>query len=367
MQDRIKLTREMVLFLTFIGVLGNILYTHTWISNLTDRSEWVASLLGILLIIPFAIWLLYLGNIYPDCTIFDILEKGLGKLPCIVFCIIFIIINIAVAVAQLNMFTEMLRVFFLEYTLSRVIILFLILMCLLFVSSGIVVIGRLVEILAVIGILNYFGSFIFAFPHQVHIEYIIPIFDTSFSSFLKGALFMTGSAAECLLMLMIIVRFIPDPLKHYKWVVSGIALCAIVFSFAVMIIIAIMSPELAKRVAFGGVNAAKVIQVGEYIRGLEIFVFGSYQLSAIGKTVLCMYCSWIAIKKIFGNKKAKLQLIFVAALIFLPSFLLRSYISAYSMGVFLGSYILLPFSVVVLMLTTISIWIKNKKTGSTIL
>lgn len=360
MPENVKLSREQVIFICFLGTIGNIVYSHTWIDNDTDRAAWVAGLLGILLVIPFAVWIFYLGKFSPKATVFDIVETGLGKYIGRALSLVFILINIAVAVAQLNMFAEMLNVFFLQYTPTWVEMLFLILIGILFVNGGIQNFGRLVEILAILGAINYFASFIFAFPKYFKIKYVIPVFDTSIIGFLKGTIFMVGGASECLLLLMVIVRFIPDPAKHYMWAVKGIALSAVIFSSAILVIIGMMSPELAKRIAFGGVNAARLIKIGDFIQGLEIFVFGTYQFIAIGKITICMYCAWTSAKKIFNNKLPLLLLLITALMIFVPSVWLSSYNKAYLLAVALGSYIILPFSVLVLLLASISIFIKNR-------
>lgn len=364
MQEHIKLTREQVIFLCFLGVIGNIVYIHTWIDDFTDRAAWVAAFSGVMLLIPLAIWIFYLGKFYPQGTIFDILESGLGKIASKTLRLVFILVNIAVAVAQLNMFTQMLNVFFLQYTPAWVIMLVLTMIGVLFANGGIQSFGRLAVILGVLGILNFFAAFIFAFPNFVHLEYIVPVFDTSLIGFIKGTVFVTGGTAECLLLLMIIVSYVPDPGKHYMWAVKGIALSAVVLSSAILIIIALMSPELAKRIAFGGVNAARLIQVGTFIQGLEIFILASYQFIAIGKITSTMYCSWISGTKIITGKKPFLQLVIIALIILIPSVWLTSYNKAYFLAVALGSYIILPFSLVILLLASISVVIINKRAGS---
>ncbi|CQR70256.1 Spore germination protein YndE [Sporomusa ovata DSM 2662] len=365
MLEKVKITREQTIFLVFIGALGNIVYTHTWIDPNTDRAAWVASLAGILLVIPFAVWILYLGKQQPGGTIFDILESGLGKIFCVIVSGLYIFLNIALAVTILNMFTELIKTFFLIYTPRWLIILVMVSISVLLLSNGIKVLARTVEILTVIGLLNFFISFIFAFPNYIHPEYVIPIFDTSLLGCIKGTLFLSGTASECLLLLMVIVRFIPDPGKHYMWVVIGLAACSVIFSSAILIIIAMLSPELAARIAFGAVNAAKIIKVGEFIRGLEVFIFGTYQFIALGKTTFYLYCAWTAAKKMFNNWKPEIQLLFLAVMIFVPSLWLNSYNKAYYLAVLLG-YSILPFSIFVLLLASISIMLIKKRTGSTL-
>jgi hypothetical protein len=218
-----------------------------------------------------------------------------------------------------------------------------------FILGGFTAFARLVEALTVLALLNYSLSFIFAFPGNFNIPYILPVFDTSLLGFLEGTIFIAGQAAECLLLLMIIIRLIPDPFKHYKWVSYGIAVSGIIFAFAVLVIIAMLSPELAKRIAFGGVNAAKLLQIGDYVRGFETFIFGTYDFIAVGKISLSLYCSWMAIQKVFGNKRNQLQLYSAALLIIVPTLLLNSYNKAYFIAVFLGRYVTLPFAVFILL------------------
>lgn len=364
MLQNVKLTREQVFFFTFLGIIGNIVYTHTWIDNDTNRAAWVASFAGILLIIPFALWILYLGSFNTEGTIFDTIKEGMGKLPTWIICIVFIALNVCVAATQLNMFTEMLKVFVLQYTPPNVIMLVMIFIAFIILNSDLTVIGRVFEILTVIGFVNYFASFIFAFPKMINIKYIIPVFDTSILGVIKGIAFTTGTVSELLLFLMVIVCNIPDPYKHRKWVINGIVSSAAVFSFAILIIMAMMSPELAKRIAFGGVNAARLITVGPSITGLEIFVIGTYQFIAFGKIIICMYCSWISLKRIFGEKKSRFQIVFAALALAIPSLYVNSYNKAYFTAVFLGQYIILPFSILVLILASISVKIRKKKIGS---
>ncbi|MDD4802545.1 MAG: GerAB/ArcD/ProY family transporter [Syntrophomonas sp.] len=366
MQNDEKLSKEMVFFLIFISVLGNIVYSHTWIDDMTGRTAWLVNLAGILLVIPLAGWILYLGKLSPQNTVFDMVEKSLGKIISSLFLILFIFINALVAIAHINMFIGMLKVYFLPYTPSGLIIISMVLMSVMFISKGLPVFARLIEILVVLGMLNYLSSFIFIIPDKFDTKYMFPLFDTTWLDFLKGTVFVLGETSECLLLLMVIVSFIPDPHKHYKWVSYAITLSGIVFSLATLIIIMMLSPELAKRIAFGGVNAAKLLHVGDYVRGLEILILGTYNFIAIGKITLCLYCAWVAMQKVLGSKKQLLQLFAAALLIIIPAVWIDSYNKGYFLAVFLGNYISLPFSLLLLGLASISIAISLKKAGRVI-
>jgi len=363
MQKNMQITREQFVGFTFIGIIGNVVYVHTMIDVLVDRAAWLAGLLGISLLFPFVLWILYIAKTFPGGTLFDILEKGVGKFLCFLISIVYILINISIAATHLNMFTQMLNVFFLPNTPTYIIMLFLILIAVLIVKSEITTIGRLVEILVLMALTFYVSCFLFSFK-ELHFKYIYPIFDTSFLEFVEGCIFITGVTSEYLLLLMVLVGFIPAPHTCYKWAIVGIYSSAVIFSLATLIIIAMLSPELAARIAFGGVNAAKRIQIGRFIQGLELFVYVTYQFIAIGKVCLCLYCAWASAKKIFKCKKERVLIFIMAMLIFIPSLWLNSYNKAYFLAVKL-SYIILPFSILVLILASISsAVIKNKKIGS---
>jgi spore germination protein KB len=363
MQKNMQITREQFVGFTFIGIIGNVVYIHTSIDVLVDRAAWLACLLGILLLFPFVLWILYLAKTFPGDTLFDILEKGVGKFLCFLISIVYILINISIAATHLNMFTQMLNVFFLPNTPMYIIILFLILIAVLIVKSELTTIARLVELLVVLALIFYVSCFLLSFK-ELHFKYIYPIFDTSFLEFIKGCIFITGATSEYLLLLMVLVGFIPAIHTHYKWAIVGIYSSAVIFSLAILVIIAMLSPELAARIAFGGVNAAKLIHIGRFIQGLELFVYITYQFIAIGKVCLCLYCACTSAKKILNFKKERVLIFMIAMLIFISSIWLNSYNKAYFLAAVL-SCIILPFSIVALILASVSsLIIKNKKTRS---
>ncbi|MEA4924280.1 MAG: hypothetical protein VB084_03125 [Syntrophomonadaceae bacterium] len=71
----------------------------------------------------------------------------------------------------------------------------------------------------------------------------------------------------------------------------------------------------------------------------------------------------MALQKILGGSKNSLHLWVIAALILAPSIWLSSYNKAYFLGVILGSYVTLPLAILILLLASISMAVKNKKSG----
>jgi hypothetical protein len=220
---------------------------------------------------------------------------------------------------MLNLFTGTVKVFFLQLTPSWIMMLFIISICALFADSGIKTFASLIQLLIILSLMNFFGGFSLSFIKDFHIGHITPIFDTSLPDFIKGTLITAGTTSECLLFFMVMVRSIPDPHKHYRWVVKGLLFWAFTLSFAVFIMAGVVTPGLLARVAQAGVTVTRVIQIDEFIRGMEILLLGTYQFITIGKVMMYLYSSQAAAQKFFNVKGSRFQLLFVALLAYIGS------------------------------------------------
>jgi hypothetical protein len=66
----------------------------------------------------------------------------------------------------------------------------------------------------------------------------------------------------------------------------------------------------------------------------------------------------------FHFKKPVILLVLASLIIFSVSVWVNSFDTGYFLAVFLGSYIILPFVIFILLLTTLGVIINKKKTGS---
>lgn len=363
MEIKGKISHSQAGLLIFGSSLGNIIYTFPQVTVVTGRAFWVAVLLGVLLNIPFAVWILFLGSYKQGGTLFDLLEDGLGKLICKCAVLIYYLLNIAIVVCMLNMFGMTAKMFFLPNTPIFYIILLIVFMCAVFVNSGIKYFARLLALLSLLAPLNYFAGFSMSFVNEFNMDYVTPIFDSSFSQFAKGVMMAAGNNAECLLFLFVVVSTIPQTKKHYLAVIKGILAWSLVLSSAILIMEGCVGQELLSSVAGAGVTIAGIIQIGSFVRGLETFVLMTYQYCVIIKTTILLYCCWISSKKLFNVPQGKPLLILSALAILAASSWMNSYNTGYFLSIFLGNYVILPFVTIILLLCTLSVFIEKKREG----
>lgn len=363
MENKESLTPGQISFFAYSCGCGNIVYTFTYITSISGRAFWVAVLLGVLLNIPFAFLLIRIGSYMPGGTIFDILETGLGKIISRLLIIIYIIINIALAACMMNMFTGSIRIYFLHSTPSLIIMLFLLVVSAIVADSGMKTFARVVQILSFLYTLNYFLGFFLSFFTRFNMDYITPVFDTTVIDFTKGVLITAGIIAESLMFFMIMIGSTAKTTKKYLSVFKGLAMWSFILSFAIFIMEGDIGNEMLARVGQAGITVSRTIKIKDFIRGLEILVLMTYQYIAIVKVSMFIFCCLESSKKLFNLNAGRLSLIFFSFLILAASNFLDSSNAGYFYSVFLGSYIVPSFVILVLILSGISIFTKRFKKG----
>jgi hypothetical protein len=221
--------------------------------------------------------------------------------------------------------------------------------------------ARLLQILSLLFTLNYFFGFFFSFFKLFKLEYVVPVLDASGMQFINGVIITAGTIAENLLFLMIIAGSIPQDKKRYLSAVKGLAMWSFILSFAIVIMEGDIGHEMLAHVAQAGITVSRVIQIGNFIRGLEILVLMTYQYLAIMKTTIVIYSCYESSLKFFNKQKSKTLLIISAVLIFAIAMYTNSLNNGYFLSVRLGYYVILPFAVFVLILTSISVLINKYK------
>lgn len=359
--DYDRFTREQVILLTYTSGCGTMAYTFTWVAYLSERSGWVVLFVGIPIVIPFAMGILYLCRNHNGCTIFDIIEKGFGKYVYILIVSIYSLIVIVSAIAMLNMFTGVVKIYFLQFTPVWLIMSFIVLIAILFVNKRTLLFGRVIELLTVWYTLNFFTGFSLAFAREFKFENITPIFDVTLAKFGIGVFFSLGAVSEILLLIMVMAKDIGEPFKHRRWVVKGVMIWAFILSLAQFIMQGMTGYELLSRNYTAGIGISRIIYIGDFVRGLEIFILATYDLIAIVKISVSLYEIWIPIKKLFNEKYSTILLYLIGVLILLPSIWFNSASNAFFLSIFMSFLIFLPFSIIVMLIGCLSLFIIRKR------
>lgn len=354
-------SREQASLMVFACGFGNIVFTFNWMVSVTGKPFWIAVLIGTLLNIPLGIWIFRLGKGFQGLNVFEIIEKSFGRIICGIVVLLYVSLNLAAIVCMINLFTGSVRVYFLETTPSWFIMLLIVAMCTLFANSGIKTFGWLIELLIVFSVINFFSGFSLSIVKEFKLEHITPIFDTTPSGFAKGVLFAAGGAGEGLLFLMTMVSSVTDPHKHYRWVVKGFAACSLVLALEKLIMLGDVGSGVLSRTGHGGVTISRILYMGQFIRGMEVFILMNYQYIIVTRIVMTLSSCRQAVNAVLHiRKRSWILLLVIALLMFIFSVYMDSSNTAYYLAVFLEFYIILPFVAFVLVVASIAAVIKKR-------
>jgi energy-converting hydrogenase Eha subunit C len=106
---------------------------------------------------------------------------------------------------------------------------------------------------------------------------------------------------------------------------------------------------------------SKSIQIGEFIRGMEVLILVTYQFITLSKVSLILYSCWVSFGVMLNRKKSLLQLSVISLIVFSVSVWMNSYNMAYFLSLAVGSYILLPFSILILLLAALGRLLQKRK------
>lgn len=352
--------RQAVYFILTTG-FSTIPFLVSQVIAISGRAAWVAEIIGPIILIPLALWVLYLGNFSPGSTILEISEMAVGKIIGRIVSIIYIMISIAVSVIVLNYHVFMTKAFVLYLTPNWIVMVITLGLAGFIASSGIEVQGRLGEVFEIVLIIIFSAGIIIGFSNLFDFANISPVFDQGISPFLESVYFSAGSMAQGILFLMVMVAALPQSSENCTAMIKGLISLSIIQGVSLFAIIGMISAEEGSRLAFGGLNLAYHIQVGKFIHGVEIFVITSYEIFVFINLAANIYSAWVVMVHVINNRYTKVLLVTIVIIIFILAVFFNSYNEAYFYSILLARYITIPFIVLVLLLTSTGVLIRGKR------
>lgn len=356
-----KISQRQWVYLILSTGLGTIIFLHTAVIAVSGRSSWLGEVVGTLCIIPLGFWTLYLSNVFPGHTVFELLDAAIGKVIGGIVKMSYILVSVSIVALLGREMSSVVKVFLLPATPLWVINLLGFSLVTLIVYGGLEPLGRLSETLQVVLLTIFFVGVGIGFAARFDKNNLIPLFDRSPSEFVAGAYLTAGFVAETVLFLLVMVAALPSPSKSYSATVKGFISLAVFLAGTVLAILGVFGPEEGMRMAYAGINVAANAQLGTFLQGLEVFAIVSFIMAVILKVSAHMYAGWTVSVSLFGNRCSVLWLVVLSGVTFLVSSNIPSFNLAYYFSLMLGKYVTLPFAAFILLLVSLSILFRGGK------
>ena len=136
--------------IAIIGVflLGSSVVTGT--ARAAGRDSWLATLVAMAAALPFLLVYARLCALYPGCSLFEMLEKALGKVPGRLFCLFCVLSSGLLCAAHIRIFMEFVSITALHRTPQILMGLTLALLSVWILRCGVEILGRCASVFAVV-------------------------------------------------------------------------------------------------------------------------------------------------------------------------------------------------------------------------
>jgi spore germination protein KB len=361
MIERQNISQRQAFYIFIAPIYSLLIFLHPNIISIAGRGAWAAEIIGFLSLLPLVLWTLWLGQTAPGHTIMEILEMTAGKIIGRTAGLIYTLIITIIAALSIRNLCGMLQIFILPDTPIWVTSLVILGISIIIAQGGIEVQGRMAETLVIVANLTFFLGVSLAFVGQFNLDFIIPFFDRSIGELAKGSFLTAGLESGSNLCLLAVVAALPRPLDNFRAITKVYFVGGLILSSVTLIIIGIFGVDEAARLALSGLSVAWSAQLGNFIQGTEVFVvvgFIEIQILAVG---VYAYCGWVETTRTFNYWCPRLWITLIASLTAVLAISINSLNDSYFLSTLVGPYLVLPFTFLLLLITSICLLIRGRK------
>lgn len=340
-KEQISQSQAYMLLITFIVGTTTALasysesYQDTWISLL------IALALGIIMVIIYGSIL----NTHPGKDIFQILEyifgKAIGKIVGLLYTLYFLHLG---AITIRNM-TEFIQVASFPETPQYFNAIFMGILAIYILKSGLEVIARVNKFILPSLIFIISITMIMAIPKS-DITNFLPILEKGWIPIIKGSFPKFAFPFGETVIFLTFLNTVKEKDKNTKIYIKGILLGGIILLAVTLRNILVMGfPSLSSNV-FPSHAAVSLIDIGNFIRGLEIIIDTVIMVAGFIKVSVCLLAACIGIARLFKFKDYKWVSAPLGLLMMSLSFILYRSTMHLVEWVKIYKYYALPFQVI---------------------
>lgn len=339
--------------------LGSILILGT--SSEAKNDSWLSILIAIIISIPIIFIYARILSLFPGKDIFDILNilfgKWLGKLFCILYTWYFFHLGALV----LRNFGEFMNTLAFPETPLIFSMLFINLLCILAAKYGVEVLGRSSKVLLIICVIVLLIIQFLSIP-QSHFNYIKPILGNGIVPVLEGAFSaFTFPFAEAIIFLGIFSS-LKKKNSSYKILFSALFVGGIIIVLVQIRNIVLIGHNVLSSLYFPSYIAVGRISIGDFFERMEVTVSIVLVASIFVKISVCLIATCKGISKIFNTKTYKSIVIHVSLIMsYFAYFIFDSTMEMLNWVTHVYKFYVIPFQIIIPIITIIFIEVKRKK------
>lgn len=294
-KEKISESQAYILIITFI--MGTSLALNSY--TLSQQNTWISMLIAVIIAIPMIIIYGSILNDFPAKDIFQILEyifgKLIGKLIGLLYSLYFFHLG---AISIRNM-TEFVQITSFPDTPQYVTALFIGLLAIYILKAGLEVIARVNKFIILLIIFIIGITLVMVVP-KANINNFLPLLKDGWSPVLKDGFSKFSFPLGETVIFLALLNTVNEKNKANKIYVKGILIGSIILLASIIRNILVMGfPSLTLSI-FPSYDAVSLINIGKFIRGVEIIIAINITIAGFIKVTICLLASSIGISRLFN-------------------------------------------------------------------
>ena len=281
------------LLLSAVGVVN-----MTGAGNI-NQDFWISIIISSILVIPLFLMYCRLNKLFPGQNFFDILELVFGKIGGKILSVIFIWYGLHTGAMVLNHTASFMQISTMPETPLFIIIIIIAVVCIISLKSGIEVIARCAQIFFWVVLLSIVAVFLLSLG-EMKPENLMPVLYDGWGPVFNGVFIITMLPFGQVIVFSVILHCVKPSYSAKKVMFIGEALFVVTYLFVIIKNIMIIGMDNIKILLYPSFAAASVINIGGFLRSVEIFVAVYYLLNTLFLTIISLFFAAKGIQKLFN-------------------------------------------------------------------
>jgi len=278
------------------------------------RSMLISGILAMLVILLFAVLLVYLGSKWPGSSIIAYSTKALGRLPGKIIGLVLMGYFILSAYISMIIYIHHVNDFMLPQTPFMLINAIYVFIIAYLVRQGPVVIVR-VGVLAFLAAAAFNLLVLIATFQEINLGRVLPMFDAGLTNIGITTLKITSFTGQALLVLAMLLPQVKEPERILRTAIKGIIIGSIFYLFYFVAELMVMGPHVTAMMRVACMDLVRAIQITEYLHRFESFMVSLYYWSMLVQAGMLTYCIQQSFKEVAGVKGKDKWIIGTTALV----------------------------------------------------
>jgi len=293
---------QFLVLVIFFTIGTSILALPSALAMKSAQDAWIAAIIGTIVGVLVIWFFTFISLWFPELTYIQLNEKIFGKWLGKIVSIFFVLMCLLYVVTLIVHSGSFLKTQMLPNTPMVVLNGLEAIILIMAVRLGLGTFARTAEILIFVFFFLFIGLVGFILP-EINIVNLEPFFQSSAKSLIQSSLQVVATTSvNAIVLLMIFPAFITQVEKAKKYFFIGNIIGGIIIIIITMLCVFVLGSNVTARQIYPSYALAKVINVGNFVNRIEGFMAALWIMSLYFKMVLYFFASVLGLAQILNLK-----------------------------------------------------------------